>query len=100
MWGSPQLSPQRAVLPFSMISPASVVLQVQNALTYLPAGESTRSPRRAQRSLQLLNNQKALQITAMPKRRANQISFESYKEKQKLKALILNLKTMHMYEPH
>lgn len=63
-------------------------------------GESTRSTGRAQRSLQLLNNQKALQITAMPKRRANQISFESYKEKQKLKALILNLKTMHMYEPH
>lgn len=63
-------------------------------------GESTCSPWRAQRSLQLLNNQKALQITAVPKRRANQISFESYKEKQKLKALILNLKTMHMYEPH
>lgn len=52
------------------------------------------------KSLRLLNNKQTLQITTTLKRRANHIPFERYKEKQKLKALILNLKTMHMYEQH
>lgn len=46
--------------------------------TLLP-GESKLSSLNAHKSLQFLNNQKALQITAMPERRSNQIALKATK---------------------
>lgn len=101
LWGSPQFSPQRAICPFSIASLASVLFQVQNALTYLPAqGKHMLTLKGPQGASNFSTSRKRYKLLPCPREEQIKFLLKATKRSKKLKALILNLKTMHMYEPH